>query len=359
MTWLDASFQHRVNDFNLSISMSMGKEIAVLFGPSGAGKSMTIRTLAGLIRPSVRGNIKMGDRVISSDKIWTPPRKRKIGLVFQDLALFPHMTAKQNIEFALQSTVKNDKKQHIALQWLDRVGLTEKADSMPSQLSGGQRQRVALARAMAGEPELLLLDEPFSALDSPLRRSLRRELKKLHRETGTPLIYVTHQIEDVCAMGDRIFLIKNGSVSGDISSTDLSAGNSEKWHSLGWGNMIEGTVVRGTGGYWFFWEGGKLLLPPSTEQEGKASAFIPPDRMVIVYPDIPLDGIFSGNAIRSTILEKYTMGSTRYIYAKTGNVPLQVQFPVSSYDSLDLYEGMEVSLAVRPCHISLIFNERS
>lgn len=353
MSWLEASFQHQEGGFSLSVSLSMEKDISVLFGPSGAGKSMTLKLLCGLIRPSIKGSFSMDGKTIVGPGIWTKPKDRKIAMVFQDLALFPHMTVEENVSFVLD---KRDRSK--GQKWLKRLGLEGKAKEMPHNLSGGQRQRVALARALASSPKLLLLDEPFSALDTPLRRSLRRELKDLHRETGVPMIYVTHQMEDVCAMGDRIFLIKEGSVSGEIDVKKLTSADSESWHSLGWGNMLEGTVQKQQGATVFQWAGGSVTLRPSINEEGPASAFIPSDRISILYPSIPLDPAFSGNTLEGTVIERYLMGRVCHLQVETKEQLWQIEFPSTSYEKLDVEEGSAVMIAIRPKDISIIPKDR-
>ncbi|MCF4151185.1 ABC transporter ATP-binding protein [Dethiosulfovibrio sp. F2B] len=358
MTWLDASFRHSVGDFDLDVDISMEKEISVLFGPSGAGKSMTLRLLAGLIKPNGGGRLILGDRVLSDGNSWASPKTRKISMVFQDLALFPHMTAQRNVAFAMDDRMPRKEANKKAGRWLEKVGLNGKENLFPPQLSGGQRQRVALARSLASDPDLILLDEPFSALDTPLRRSLRRELKRLHRETSVPMIYVTHQIEDVCSLGDRIFLVKDGRITGKIRSKELLSGTGERWHSLGWGTTIEGTVVRGDGGMRFLWNGGKLMLPPSINEEGPASAFINPDNISLLYPGIPMDPIFSGNLVRGTVLERYIIGNVCHLHVDGGGTNWQLEFPSTSYTSLDTEEGSSVEMAVRPRNISIIFKNR-
>lgn len=353
MSWLEASFQHQEGSFSLSTSFSMEKEIGVLFGPSGSGKSMTLRLLCGLIKPSGLGDLKIDGRTLQGPDSWTRPRDRNIAIVFQDLALFPHMTVKENVLFPLKKGARPE-----ALKWIQRLGLEEKAGEMPHRLSGGQRQRVALARALASSPDLLLLDEPFSALDTPLRRSLRRELKELHRETGTPMIYVTHQMEDVCSMGDKVFLMREGSISGEVDLKNLTSADSASWHHLGWGNMVEGSVRKGLGATVFEWPGGSVILPPSVKEEGPASAFVPSDRISIVYPSIPLDPSFVENTMTGTVIERYIMGRRCHLQVEIGGHLWQVEFPSTSYEVLGIEEGSRVTMAVRPKDISIIPKRR-
>ena len=242
-TWLEARLQDTLGTFSLDISLELGREVGVLFGPSGSGKSATLRGLAGLRHPR-GGFVRLGDRVLFDSKsgIFMPPQKRRVGLCFQHLALFPHLTALENIAFGIPKA--SPQKRGRAGDWLTRMHLEGLEDRYPGQLSGGQKQRVALARALAAEPDLLLLDEPFSALDGPLRRSLRRELRRIHEETSVPVLYVTHQVEDLCALGNRIFVVRDGALTGTFPVErlfELGTGG-EVWNALGWGNLLRGEL---------------------------------------------------------------------------------------------------------------------
>ncbi len=345
--WLDARFAHRLGSFRLDIAFEMGPEIGILFGPSGAGKSQTLRVLAGLTRPD-EGAIRLNGRDLAD----LPPGMRKIGLVFQELALFPHLSAIENVAYGLKGADRLKKARH----WLSQVRLDGFEKRLPHQLSGGQRQRVALARALAPEPELLLLDEPFSALDGPLRRSLRRELKRLHRETGTPLLYVTHQIEDVCALGDHIFFMNDGAVTASLPVGSLWENHAVEaaWRSLGWGTFLSGEVTEFTGGIIFAWEKGRLLLPPSTRFRGKTRAFVAPHHVKLLYPDLPVDPQLAENVMTGTIVEALEMGSMTRVYLSACGLQWQAEFSREAYAFLNLREGETARFAVRPRCVSLL-----
>ncbi len=355
--WFEASLDHQVGEFRLQIDLFLEREIGVLFGPSGSGKSLTLRLLAGLDTPK-RGQVHLGGRQLLEvpGGIIQPPRQRRIGLVFQQLALFPHLNALENVAYGLSGSRRYD----IAREWLARVDLKGMDQRYPAQLSGGQKQRVALARALAPEPDLLLLDEPFNTLDSPLRRSLRRELKRLHRETGVPLLYVTHYIEDVCSMGGRIFFLKDGQLTGNINVDQLWNTSSQvgAWHALGWGNLLHGEVCRREGGTWFVWGEGALELPASVQIMGPVSVFIPPNHVKILYQDIPVDPQLVPNVMHGRVVERVSIGSTTSLYVAAAGLQWQLEFPIKSYDRLDLKEGADVRIAVRPGSISLLEHDR-
>ena len=185
-------------------------EFVTLLGPSGCGKTTMLRIIAGFEKPT-SGNVLFDERVVSSDKVFIPPEKRDIGMVFQSYAVWPHMTVFDNVAYPLQ--IKKVGKATIRQKVervLDVVHLAQYRDRIPSQLSGGQQQRVALARALVAEPALLLLDEPLSNLDAKLRESMRFEIKDIQKQFGITVVYVTHDQTEAMAMSDRIVVINKG-----------------------------------------------------------------------------------------------------------------------------------------------------
>jgi iron(III) transport system ATP-binding protein len=193
----------------LSIKVMPGETFA-LFGPSGCGKTSTLRLVAGLEAPDW-GEIFLHSALMSSPKMVVPPHKRKIGMVFQDLALWPHMTASQHIDFALPAnTPKNNRQKNIA-DMLNLVQLTQHK-SYPRQLSGGERQRLAIARALAAAPQILIMDEPFSNLDTMLKNDLLAELKNLVTRLGITMLYVTHQWQEVLHLADGVAIMAKGKI---------------------------------------------------------------------------------------------------------------------------------------------------
>ncbi len=210
MLVLKAKFFKKLWHFNLRASINTGRQMVVLWGPSGAGKTTILQCLAGLQRPD-EGVIELNHRLLYSSRegINIPTRKRNIGYLFQDYALFPHMTVLQNVTYGLKCARSNaEKLDPVELLDLFRVG--HLLNRYPGQLSGGEKQRVALARALAVQPEMLLLDEPLSALDGENKKKLRLELKKLHHRWQIPFIVVTHDEEDAAELGDVIIKIQNG-----------------------------------------------------------------------------------------------------------------------------------------------------
>jgi iron(III) transport system ATP-binding protein len=183
-------------------------EVLCLLGPSGSGKTTLLRIAAG-IESQTRGRVLLNDREIAGPSVFLPPEKRSIGLVFQDFALFPHFTILDNVRFGLTALSASESRKE-AMAALARVGLEHHAGSYPHVLSGGEQQRVALARALAPRPAVLLLDEPFSGLDSRLKDDVRAETLAILRQSRATAIVVTHDAEEAMRMGDRIALMRDG-----------------------------------------------------------------------------------------------------------------------------------------------------
>ncbi len=194
-------------------------EVLCLLGPSGSGKTTLLRIAAG-IEAQTTGRVLLNDREIAGPSVFLPPEKRSIGLVFQDFALFPHLTILDNVRFGL-TALSADEGRREAMIALSRVGLADYAASYPHALSGGQQQRVALARALAPRPAVLLMDEPFSGLDSRLKDSVRAETLAILRESRATAIVVTHDAEEAMRMADRIALLKDGRLVQSGRAEDL------------------------------------------------------------------------------------------------------------------------------------------
>lgn len=243
--------------FNLDVNFTVPDQgITALLGPSGSGKSTILRILAGLEQPQSGSIVNGADIWFDSGawngrKIFETPQKRKVGVVFQDYALFSHLTVAQNIAYGLPRKASKEPVAH----WLERLHLQEYRDRYAHQLSGGQRQRVALARAMVTEPDLLLLDEPFSALDVNLRQYLREELKAVVDETRCPVVMVTHDLTDARYIADRVGVLVNGRLHSYGATADVFSDpkSHEAAKILGWQNFLPirefyGNYVKGTWG---------------------------------------------------------------------------------------------------------------
>jgi spermidine/putrescine transport system ATP-binding protein len=227
-----------VEDVTLAIRKG---EFIALMGPSGCGKTTTLRMIAGLERPSA-GDIRMWGRSL----VDVPPWARDTPLVWQSYALFPFLSVRRNVEFGLkQAGLRKTARRAKAEEWMRRMGISDLADRDPGRLSGGQRQRVALARALATEPEVLLLDEPLSALDPHLKVKMQTELVRLHRELGITFICVTHSHSEAFAMADRVVIMDSGRVQQVGSPREIyrRAKNRFVASFIGGINILSGTIA--------------------------------------------------------------------------------------------------------------------
>ena len=249
--------------------------VVTLLGPSGCGKTTALRVIAGF--ESGGGSIEIHGRRVLDDHIFIPPEKRKVGMVFQDYALFPHMTVAANVAYGLP---KGDRARRVAMV-LELVGLIGLENRMPNELSGGQQQRVALARALAPEPEVILLDEPFSNLDASLRDRVRRELRAILTEARTTAVFVTHDQEEALATSDIVAIMKEGKILQADAPAELYSNPSDPWIAefLGDADVIESVARNGrvdtpVGGF-------------DTDLDGKVSVIIRPENLQISLGETP------------------------------------------------------------------------
>ena len=207
---LSVNIEKKLGDFQLRVEFETAGALLALLGASGSGKSVTLRCIAGLLRPD-RGRILLNGRVLfdSEQNIDLPPQKRRVGYLFQGCALIPQRTVLQNVELGLHAKPKAERRA-AALALLERFRLTALADAMPATLSGGEAQRCALARTLAAEPEALLLDEPFSALDEYLKWELELELAQTLESYGGDAVLVTHSRDEVCRLADAVCVLTDG-----------------------------------------------------------------------------------------------------------------------------------------------------
>ncbi|RYM33065.1 ABC transporter ATP-binding protein [Brumimicrobium glaciale] len=219
---------------NVTFDLKEG-DVCAIVGESGSGKTTLVRLIAGLERPD-HGSIALDGNIIASLDKFVQPEKRKIGLVFQEYALFPHLTILENVLYGI-SKLKNKKIR--AQEMLDLVGLSEMGKRYPHQLSGGQQQRVALARALAPEPTLLILDEPFSNLDAMLRMQLRNEIFDIIKKTGVTVLFVTHDTQDALSVADEILILQNGKVVQKDAAANLYVKPNTLYVASLFGNTIQ------------------------------------------------------------------------------------------------------------------------
>lgn len=227
---IDITIQRQVGTgertFSLDVQLRTQAKRIALFGPSGSGKTLTVQAVAGLMKPS-SGHIRIGQRTFynSQQRIWLAPQKRRMAYLLQDYGLFPHLTVAQNICFGLSSLWVNPRRKPklpaSAQRWIEAFELQAILENYPTEISGGQKQRTAMARALAVEPELLVLDEPLSALDVQLRIRMRKELAQLQSQLEIPSIIITHDPEDAVELADEVFRIQNGKIVAKCHPAEL------------------------------------------------------------------------------------------------------------------------------------------
>ncbi len=230
-----------LRSFALELTLDIGRGTFALVGPSGAGKTTVLRAVAGLVRPA-EGRIRLGERVLfdAAEGIDLPPEERAVGFVFQDYALFPHMTVEQNVAYGGRSRTS---------ELLERFRIGHLARARPGALSGGERQRVGLARALAREPDVLLLDEPLSALDPHTRAALRIELEQILDDLDLPVLLVTHDFHDAAVLADRVAALVDGRVRQEGTPSELIAAPADAYvASFTGANVLAGLARPGDGG---------------------------------------------------------------------------------------------------------------
>lgn len=295
------------------VSMALARgEFVTLLGPSGSGKTTLLMMIAGFVTPT-NGEILLDDRNVTT----TPPEDRNLGMVFQGYALFPHMTVAGNVAFPLE--VRKMSKPEIdsrVRQVLEQVQLGSLGSRFPRQLSGGQQQRVALARALVFMPDLLLLDEPLSALDRKLRADVQLELKALHRRLGLTFIYVTHDQEEALSMSDRVVVLRNGRIVQQGTPSELYERPRTRFVAdfLGKSNFLSGLVesVRPDG---FSYRWGETTLVQSgkmVKQGSKVLLALRPEKIEIVAADRKLP-----NQLTATVVDWSYTGAALHLRVNT------------------------------------------
>jgi len=251
----------------LDLEAEAGK-ITALLGPSGCGKTTVLRLLAGFERPDA-GTIEVGGRAVARDGAFVPPERRRIGMVFQDYALFPHLDVNDNVGYALAREATPER---IAAA-LGLVGLADLGDRYPHELSGGQQQRVALARALAGGPEVILLDEPFSNLDATLRTRMRQEVRGILLHAGVTSVFVTHDQEEALSIADAVAVMREGRIEQRGTPEEVYGQPANRWVAdfLGEAEVLPATAGEG----WVECELARLAINPGFQ--GPAEVIVRPE----------------------------------------------------------------------------------
>ena len=321
-----------LDQFDLTVQAG---ELIALLGPSGCGKTTTLRLLAGL-EDADTGQITVGGRDITR----LPASKRDMGMVFQAYSLFPHMTVQQNVAFGLRlRRVQSSERNRRAAEMLELVGLGTQADRFPHQISGGQQQRVALARALAIEPQVLLLDEPLSALDAKVRAQLRDQIRRIQLEVGITTLFVTHDQEEALAIADRVGVMRDGRIEQLAPPTDVYSRPATPFVAefVGLSNRLAGTVSGGK----VTVRGRDLPLVDQSTPPGPVTALVRPEAVTLASDSTGESGPLVGTVIASTFL-----GATSRVTVDLGDTTILAQ--LSTSDAAELPAGSRVALTIRP-----------
>jgi len=318
----------------LDLTLQPG-ELVALLGPSGCGKTTTLRLLAGL-EDADAGGITVGGKDITR----LPASKRDMGMVFQAYSLFPHMTVRQNVAFGLRlRRVAGAQRDKRAMDMLELVGLSSQADRYPNQISGGQQQRVALARALAIEPQVLLLDEPLSALDAKVRAQLRDQIRRIQLEVGITTLFVTHDQEEALAIADRVGVMREGRLDQLATPTEVYSRPATSFVAefVGLTNRLPGTVSGAT----VTVRGRDLPLVDLATPPGPVTALVRPEAVTLASDSSGESGPLTGTVIASTFL-----GATSRVTVDLGDTTILAQLATS--DATALPAGSRVTLTIRP-----------
>jgi molybdate transport system ATP-binding protein len=325
-------------DLELTVAVTPGECLAVA-GPSGAGKTSLLRVAAGLLRPE-HGLVEAGDETWLDTRrgVDLPPERRRCGYLFQEYALFPHLSAWQNVAYPLRGS---DRRQRAAAL-LDRFGMGALADARPGTLSGGERQRVALARALAHEPDVLLLDEPLSALDARTRAGAVRELGALLRDADVPAVLVTHDFAEAAALGDRVAIVDAGRMLQEGTPSELAAAPRSAFVADFTGAVVlTGTARGGADGLTHVDLDGGGAVTSTDRAEGPVAISVYPWEIAIEPAGEAPHGS-TQNRIAAEVLSVTVVGN-RVRLGLAGPQPLAAEITRASAEALGLRPGVRVT----------------
>jgi molybdate transport system ATP-binding protein len=356
---LSVKLLKRVKGFTLDVEWEIGNEVAVLFGSSGAGKSMTLQLIAGLMEPDagfIRSNGSIFFDKISGINI--PPQQRSFGYVFQDRVLFPHMTVRENIAYGLKGNSREERNTRVSdmIRLFRLEGLENKP---PSEISGGQKQRVALARALIERPKALLLDEPFTALDSSLRFEMRKLLQEVRNKFDIPVVLVTHDFDDAYLLGNHILIYIDGRVEqvGERDDIFQKPRSRRVAQFLGLKNLFHVKITRKderlhrlileVDGLQFSMSADSRRGPVEVGME--VDLYVRPDEIMIIREGKPVKDSLRQNIFEGEIVDIVNKGRYHLVYFQTNErkIPFEISIPNYTLRNLDLSVGKLVKIALR------------
>jgi molybdate transport system ATP-binding protein len=336
----------RRGELTVDVGLSVGDgEVLAVLGPNGAGKSTLLRVLAGLLRPD-GGRVEVGSEVWDDGDVHLPPHRRSVGMVFQDHLLFPHLTVTENVAFGLRSRgTRRSAARATAISWLDRVGLAGLGERRPGQLSGGQSQRAALARALAGDPRMLLLDEPLSALDARTRLTVRAELRRHLADFPGSTVMVTHDPVDAMALAGRVLVVEDGRVVQEGSPADVSRRPRTDYVA----RLVGLSLLPGTGAGTSVRLDGGGTVAVAEEAAGPVFVAVRPES-VALYLSRP-DG--SPRNVWPARVAGATPHGTTVRCELDGEVPLIADVTAAAFAELGLAPGSEVWATVKASEVAV------
>ncbi|NOZ05485.1 MAG: ABC transporter ATP-binding protein [Chloroflexi bacterium] len=354
---LEVSARKRFRSFYLNVTFTAGSEMVVVFGPSGAGKSQTLRAIAGLTRPD-EGRIVLNGRTLFDSSAGTdlPVQARRVGYVPQQYALFPHITVAKNVAYGLHHLPAQRRREEVE-KMLTLMRLSSQAACYPRELSGGQQQRVALARALVTRPDILLLDEPFSALDSGIRSTLQRELLVLQAHLGIPILLVTHDLAEAYAMGHQIIVLDDGTVlqGGDREEVLRKPRSPSVAQFMGMRNLFDGEVLSTDDeSLYIRWNGRVIQAPPQPRKAGEQVTFgIRPEEVMFIRRDRPPRRGLQENILAGQVVGEISRGTEHLLFFHIDDMPdekgyhLEVLLPHPVFERLGLAVGKQEQVSLK------------
>lgn len=337
----DLALQHQFDGFDIDVTLAGGPGVTALFGPSGSGKTTIVKAMAGLFHPRA-GHARLGERTLWDGARFLPPHKRRIGYVFQDARLFPHLSVAQNVDYGSRfAAAPPDATTRSEI--LSLLGLEPLLPRRPATLSGGEAQRVALARALLSAPEMLLMDEPLAALDGPRKDDILPYLEKLKRRHQMPILYVTHAVDEIARLADRVVLLDAGRVmaQGDVFDILSDPATLPRLGLRDAGAILKATVVEhGPDGLTRLdTPAGPLELPGVTAARGETIRLHIPASDIILATTRP-DGLSARNVLPVTITDILPgKGPGAALALQAGEARLTARITARSLEEMQLTKG--------------------